>query len=200
MPFGGGPAQDLTPALPNYTLRGVGFDRAGDLLAINPVNADGFALYTIDLAAEPGEPRLLWRDRWEVQGAILSANGDIAACWSTAKAKGVRRYTLLAFDTGTGEQVGELDDGSHARVVGVRFSPADGDSRILAATTRSGYVRPVIWDPRSGERHEIELSGLDGDVQPLDWSHDTRQILVTRLARRTVASDGRHRHRNTSRP
>src|SRR5688500_12632344 len=83
VPFAGGQAQDLTPALPAYTLRGVGFDGDGELLAINPVNADGFALYTIDLRGEPGEPRLLWRDRWEVQGALLSTEGDLAACWST---------------------------------------------------------------------------------------------------------------------
>jgi dipeptidyl aminopeptidase/acylaminoacyl peptidase len=182
VPFGGGPAQDLTPALANYTLRGLGFARSGSLMAINPINAEGFALYTIDLAAGPGEPRLIWRDRWEVQGALLSANGDAAACWSTARAQGVRRYTLLAFDTGTGERIGELDDGPHARAVGVRFSPADGDPRILAGTTRSGFVRPVIWNPRTGERHELALSGLEGDLQPIDWSHDTQQVLVTRLA------------------
>jgi dipeptidyl aminopeptidase/acylaminoacyl peptidase len=182
VPFGGGPAQDLTPALPAYTLRGAGFARSGGLMAINPINGDGFALYTIDLTAGPGEPRLVWRDRWEVQGALLSASGDTAACWSTAKAQGVRRYTLLAFDTGTGERLDELDDGPHARVVGVRFSPADGDPRILAATTRSGFVRPVIWHPRTGERHELALSGLEGDLQPIDWSHDTQQVLVTRLA------------------
>jgi len=102
VPFGGGPAQDLTPELADYTLRGVGFDRAGGLLAINPINADGFALYTIDLTAVPGQPRMVWRDRWEIQGALLSANGDTVACWSTAKARGLRRYTVLAFDTGTG--------------------------------------------------------------------------------------------------
>ncbi|HEX6686615.1 MAG TPA: prolyl oligopeptidase family serine peptidase [Candidatus Limnocylindrales bacterium] len=180
--FAGGPAQDLTPALPNYTLRGVGFDGNGDLLAINPVNAEGFALYIIDLRGDPGEPRLVWRDRWEVQGALLSASGDIAACWSTRRAQGVRRYTLLAFDTASGELIGELNDGPQARVVGVRFSPVRGDSRILAGTTRSGYVRPVIWDPRSGQRRDIATSGLDGDVQPADWSGDARQILLCHLA------------------
>lgn len=182
VPFSGGPAQDVTPSLPNYTLRGVGFGGNGNLLAFNPVNADGFALYVLELSGDLGEPRLLWRDRWEVQGALLSADGDLAACWSTAKAKGQRHYTLLAFDTASGEQIGELDDGPQARVVGVGFSPVRGDSRILASTTRSGYARPVIWDPRTGERTDIALSGLDGDVQPVDWSADARQTLACHLA------------------
>jgi hypothetical protein len=136
VPFdGGGEPQDLTPDLAPYTLRGVGFNAAGTLLVLNPVNEDGFALYAVDVAPEIGAPRLLHRDKWEVWGALASARGDLAACWSTARATGVRLYTLLVFDTATGELVGELDDGRESKVVGVRFSPIDGDSPVIATTS-----------------------------------------------------------------
>jgi dipeptidyl aminopeptidase/acylaminoacyl peptidase len=167
--------------MPPYTLRGVGFNAAGTMIAINPVNADGFAVHAIDLVPEVTEPRLLHRDTWEVWGALPSARGDLVACWSTARARGVRRYTVLVLDAATGDLVGELGDG-RAKVVGVTFSPADGDDRILANTTGSGYTRPVIWNPRSGERRNITLDELTGDVEPLDWSADGRQILLCHLA------------------
>jgi dipeptidyl aminopeptidase/acylaminoacyl peptidase len=181
VPFEGGPARDLTPALSPYTLRGVGFDAAGSTVALNPINEDGFAVYTVDLVPDVGEPRLLHRDRWETWGALLSARGDLAACWSTARARGVRRYTLLVYDTATGELVGELGDGQ-AQVVGVGFAPIDGDCRILASSTHSGFTRPVIWDPRSGDRQDLVLDGLTGDVAPLDWSADAGRVLVCQLA------------------
>jgi dipeptidyl aminopeptidase/acylaminoacyl peptidase len=182
LPEPGGEPLDLTPNLPPYTLRGVGFNAAGTLLTLNPINDDGFALYAVDLGPEIGEPRLLHRDKWEVWGALASARGDLAACWSTAKAGGVRLYTLLVFDSASGELVGELDDGREAKVVGVRFSPIDGDSRVLANTTRSGYTRPVIWDPRSGERRDLTLDELRGDVVATDWSPDGQHVLVCQLA------------------
>lgn len=186
VPYGGGPVRDLTPELTPYTLRGMGFSHSGNRLCLNPVNADGFALYAIDLAAdgEPGPPRLLYRDRWETWGALVSAGGELAACWSVARAGGVRHYTLLAVDAMTGAVVGELTDGSDASVVGVTFARRAGDLRLLASTTRSGFTRPVIWDPRAGHRRDLELPDLDGDVEPLDWSADGRRVLLCQPAGR----------------
>ncbi|HET8684128.1 MAG TPA: hypothetical protein VFM54_19980, partial [Micromonosporaceae bacterium] len=76
VPFEGGLAQDITPKLAPYTLRGVGF--GGRCMAFNPVNSDGFALYLLDVQPELGEPRLLFRDSWETWGALLSADADLA--------------------------------------------------------------------------------------------------------------------------
>jgi dipeptidyl aminopeptidase/acylaminoacyl peptidase len=184
-PAGGQPPRDMTPDLAPYTLRGLGFSGDGGLLCLNPVNADGFALYAVDgpAAEQPGPPRLLYRDTWETWGALASAGGELVACWSTARAGGVRHHTLLALDAGTGEVVGELaDDG--ASVVGVRFSPLPADARLLATTTRTGFVRPVIWDPRTGARRDVELPGVAGEVRPLDWSADGRRLLLCQPAGR----------------
>ncbi|HZN76536.1 MAG TPA: prolyl oligopeptidase family serine peptidase [Micromonosporaceae bacterium] len=182
VPFTGGEPEDVTPNLAPYTLRGVGFNAAGDLMAFNPVNEDGFGLYVMEVGTTVGEPRLIHQDTWETWGAVLSARGDLAACYSTARAKGARRYTVLVFDTRTGEQVAELDDGSDASVVAVCFSPVDGDDRLLARTNRGEYVRPVIWDPRSGSRTDLELPELDGDAVPADWSFDARQVLICQMS------------------
>lgn len=179
VPVGGGEPQDLTPDLPPYTLRGVGFDGDGSLVVLNPVNPDGFALYAVP---EGGEPRLLHRDTWETWGALASARGDLAACWSTARAKGVRQYTLLVVDTTTGDLVAELDDGPETSVVGKVFSRVDGDDRIVAATTRTGVSRPVVWNPRTGERTDLALPDIPGDVVALDWSPDADRILLCAVA------------------
>jgi dipeptidyl aminopeptidase/acylaminoacyl peptidase len=63
------------------------------------------------------------------------------------------------------------------------FSPLQGDFRLLAMADRSGYNRPFIWDPRSGERTELDLGELEGDVEPADWSLDGKRILLLQTHR-----------------
>src|SRR5262249_47248292 len=116
-------------------------------------------------------------DSWETWGSILSADGSLVACWSTARAGGIRQHTLLALDARTGERVGELDDGRESDVVGVAFSPTAGDGRVLARTTRFGFVRPVLWDARTGERPGLAVAA-DLDVPPIGWSPDARAVLL----------------------
>lgn len=176
IPYEGGPAVDLTPDLAPYTLRGVGFSADGSTVAFNPVNGDGFAVYVLDPV--PGVPRLIFRDSWEAWGSLLSADGGLVATWSTARAHGVRKYTLLVFDTRTGEQVAELDDGRDASVTGIAFSPVPGDDRILACTSRTGFDRGVIWHPRTGTRTDLPAADGTGDIVPVCWSPDARSVLL----------------------
>ncbi len=58
------------------------------------------------------------------------------------------------------------------------FSPLAGDERILATSNETGMKRPFLWHPRTAERTQLALSTLEGDVEPLDWSEDGRQILL----------------------
>lgn len=176
LPYTGGPTVDLTPDLPPYTLRGVGFSADGSTVAFNPINGDGFAVYVLDTV--PGVPRMIFRDSWEAWGSLLSADGGLVACWSTARAGGVRKYTLLVFDTRSGERVAELDDGRDASVVGIAFSPVPGDDRILASTSRTGFDRAVIWDPRTGERRDLPTAGGTADIAPVCWSPDAGSVLL----------------------
>ncbi|HKD98473.1 MAG TPA: prolyl oligopeptidase family serine peptidase [Micromonosporaceae bacterium] len=178
LPFEGGPMRDLTPDLEPYTLRGVGFSADGGTLAFNPINSEGFAVYVQETGPEPGAPRLVFRDSFETKGSLVAADGSLVACWSTARAGGVRQHTLLVFDTRTGERVGELDDGPDTDVTGAGFSPVPGDDRILAQTNRTGFVRPLLWNPRTGERTDLELGGGLGDVASMAWSPDGRAVLL----------------------
>jgi dienelactone hydrolase len=186
-PFQGGALQDVTPELGSYTLRGVGFSRSGNRLALNPIDADGFHVYTVDLGRDGqlGQPRLVHRSRHEAWRAVLSADGGLVAAKSSARAGGMRRYTTLVFDAGAeaGEAVAELNDGAAASVEPVAFAPLEGDARLLASSNTSGSVRPVIWDPRGGERLDLDVGSLEGDVLPMDWSPDAGQVLLCQYHR-----------------
>jgi dipeptidyl aminopeptidase/acylaminoacyl peptidase len=186
-PFEGGDAEDVTPGLGSYTLRGVGFAHSGERLALNPVDAEGFHLYVVDLGRDGrlGTPRLVHSSRYEAWLALLSADGGLVANKSSARARGMRRYTALVFDAGAegGEPVAELNDGAATSVEPVAFAPRPGDTRLLATSDASGEVRPVIWDPGSGERLDPDLGSLRGDVRPLGWSPDAGRVLLCQFDR-----------------
>jgi dipeptidyl aminopeptidase/acylaminoacyl peptidase len=63
------------------------------------------------------------------------------------------------------------------------FSPVAGDPRILATTSRSGYLRPLIWNPRTDERIDLDFPELGGEVAPLDWSADGARLLLCQIDR-----------------
>ena len=44
-------------------------------------------------------------------------------------------------------------------------------------------MRPLIWQPRSGERRDLHVDDLDGDVVPLDWSSDGDRLLLLQTSR-----------------
>ncbi len=185
VPFEGGHTQDVTPGMPPYTLRGVGFSHTGGLLAFCAVNADGFQLYGVRLGpdGEPSAPRLIYRSQKEAWGATLSHSGAIAAMISTERAGGMRHYSLLAFDTASGERIGEAWDGPETSVEAVVFSRLPGDQRVLATTTRTGFLRPLLWDPRTNERTDLAFDALDGEMIPLDWSSDGERLLLCQIHR-----------------
>ncbi len=187
VPFAGGPAQDITPELPPYTLRGLRFSDSGNRLAFNPVNREGFQLHCIDIEADGtlGPARRLYRSEWETWESVLSYGGEIAVMQSTARARGMRRYSLLAFDTTSGEQIAELWDGPEASTEPALFAPLPGNFRLLATSTRTGYKRPLLWNVRSGERIDLPLEELEGDLLPLDWSPDGQRVLLNQYFRAT---------------
>lgn len=185
VPFEGGDFEDVTPNLPLYTMRGVGFSRNGNLLAFDAVNAAGFQLHVMPLGeqGEPGEPRLIYRSEKEAWGALLSSDGALAAMMSTARAGGQRHRSVLAIDTADGHLVNELWDGPEADIEIVTFSPSPQDQRILAMTSRGAFRRPFIWDPCTDERRDLNCDELEGDVLSVDWSPDGQRILLCQINR-----------------
>ncbi len=185
VPFDGGEVEDVTPSLPPYTLRGVGFSGDGRWLALNPVSRAGFQLAIASLADDGavGEPRIIFTSEHEAWYALLAHDGSRAAMISTARAGGQRHYSTIVLDAVSGETVAELWDGLEASVEAVCFAPLPGDLRLLATTSRSGFVRPLIWDTASGERVDFDLPQLGGEVMALDWSPDGRFLLLCQIDR-----------------
>jgi len=175
----GGTAEDLTPDLPPYTLRGFDISRNGDGLAFDAVYGNRYWFYCISLEPDGiGSPRLVYKAREETWACHLSYDGDLLAVKSTHRAPHSRRYTTLVFNTNSGELVAELWEGSDYSVEPVQFSPVQGDERLLAASNASGALLPLLWDPRTNERRDVTVPSAVGSVQPLDWSPDGSKLLV----------------------
>lgn len=79
----------------------------------------------------------------------------------------------------SGDRVGELWDGIGTNMRSVMFSPITGDERLLATTNPGGFARPFLWNPRTGNRTQIDLGKTPGEVVPWDWSQDGRKLLMT---------------------
>jgi dipeptidyl aminopeptidase/acylaminoacyl peptidase len=90
----------------------------------------------------------------------------------------VQHFNLIAFDTATGKQTAELWDGEGTSLEPLLFSPQPGDLRLIGTTNRSGLKRPFLWNPSTGERTDLELPELTGEVVPLDWSIDAKRLLL----------------------
>ena len=179
VPFTGGTPQDLTPDLLAYSPIHLTVSHASNHLGFTVADAAGFHLYCIDLgpAGTLGTRRLLYQCSRLTFGPLFSHGGDIAVLASTERT-GKLQYSLLAFDTVSGEQIGELWDGPGSSVEPHAFSPLAKDCRLLATTNCTGTRRPVIWNPRTGEREELGLADLEGEVVPWNWSYDGERILL----------------------
>ncbi|HEX6387553.1 MAG TPA: prolyl oligopeptidase family serine peptidase [Anaerolineae bacterium] len=178
VPWTGGPPQDITPELPPYSPAGITTDRANSLLGLTAGTPDGFHLYCLDLEPDGtvGIPRLLYRSRALMFGPVLSQGGEIAIMASTERT-GRPEYSLLAFNTATGEKIGELWDGENSSIQPVAFSPIPGDYRLLATTNRSGIEQLLLWNPRTNERTDLHFEGIAGSLGAFDWSPDGERIL-----------------------
>ncbi|WP_033295496.1 S9 family peptidase [Amycolatopsis jejuensis] len=176
-PADGSPARDLTPDLPSYTLRGIDVAQDGSAIAIAAVTDEGFELW---LLPADGTPRPLYQSVNEAWCSRVSADGAYASIDTTDHNPGIRRFAVTV-TTSSGHVVAVLSDGPCAPVRAVRFSPIPGDPRLLVSTERSGYARPAIWNPVTGDRVDVEAVALHGDLVSLDWSDDASLVLLSHV-------------------
>jgi dipeptidyl aminopeptidase/acylaminoacyl peptidase len=183
IPFEGGPLEDITPDLPPYTLTGFHFyfttNAAGNLIGLVLPDSEGFHFHLIELGGE-GEikaRRTLYNSQKMLNFPRLSADGKIAVVGTAERCN--RDYTsLMAFDGESGKVIGELWDGAENDMMPIAFSPVQGDDRLLARTDRTGFKRPLIWNPRTGEREDLALGDLEGELPTGEWSLDGERILL----------------------
>lgn len=193
LPWEGGAEQDLTLDMPAYAaLYRCAVSEDGRLFAFTPTEAQGFPLYCLDLGPDGkiSQPHELYRSPKFIDDVAFSADARLVVVATTEYAK-ARQYSLLAFDTESGQRIGELSDLPGGSVRAMLFSPLAGDDRLLGTTDRTGFNRPLLWNPRSGERTELLPGKLEGDIEPLDWSLDGRFILLRQVLR---AEDGLYVH------
>jgi dipeptidyl aminopeptidase/acylaminoacyl peptidase len=179
VPFEGGEPEDITPTMQPYSSFGMGSSHTSNLLGVLVANAEGFQLYGIalNLDGAVGENRVLYQSKRFTLGPELSHNGEIAVVASSERSEKLQ-FHLIAIDTGSGEHIAELWDGPDTSIEPGNFSPLPGDMRIAAASNRSGIKRPLIWNPRTGERIDLKLDDLKGEIEPQDWSPDGNSLLL----------------------
>jgi dienelactone hydrolase len=177
VPFEGGEPQDITPDMPPYSSWSFAISQAGNLLGFTVANPDGFHTYCMEIGLNdtPGTPKLLYQSKSLAFGPAFSHGGEIAVI-ASAERSGKPQFSLLAFDTVSGEQISELWDGPDTSLDRPCFAPIPDDTRLLAMSNRTGFSRPLIWDPRTDERIDLPLDELDGEVEVVDWSPDGARV------------------------
>lgn len=181
IPFAGGAVQTVAPDLAPYSTTFLSFSPDSRALGFTAATRDGFKVYAmpLDSQGELSAPQLLFWSQRLTRGPILSCDGGIGVV-ATTERSGTTDTNLLAFDSARGDQIAELwDEG--ASVEAVSFAPVAGTTRLLATSDRSGDRRPLIWDPISGERRDMTLEELEGEVMALDWSPDGHRILLANI-------------------
>ncbi len=177
VPFSGGPPEDVTPDLPPYGSFQISQNFRGTMLGARVTDPSGQMLY---LFAPNQTPRQIYKSQSQFVGPSFSHDGDIAVVGSS-EGTGSLDMRLLAFDVASGEQVAELWDGSGVGHSLGDFSPLAGDSRMLSSSSASGYARPLIWNPRTGERHDLLIDEIPGEVTGLQWSRDAQRVLLSQF-------------------
>jgi len=151
VPFSGGPPEDVTPDLPPYGSFQIKQSYHGNILGAHVTDPSGQMLTIF----APGESaRLLYKSQSLFFGPSLSCDGEIAVIATTEGTHSLDTR-LIALDLNSGEQSAELWDGSGVSHDLGEFAPLPGDFRMLSTTSESGYARPIIWNPHSGERRDL---------------------------------------------
>jgi len=181
IPFEGGEAEEVTPDMPPYPTFGLELSGQGNLLAFTTAVANEYQVYAVDIGSSDalGPPRLICRSKNLILPPHLSYDGRIAVVALASRSKLL--FGLLALDTGSGEQLAELREETESRVDAIRFAPLAGDFRVACTTNRSGLPRPLIWNPSSGERVDLSVHDLEGEITPVDWSADGQQLLLWQI-------------------
>jgi hypothetical protein len=185
-PVDGAPRVDLTPDDEPYVVRGLDISADGSTVVASLVDDEGHRVVAIP-AAPWGAPRVVASTPHECWLPRVSADGRLVSADTTDHNPGIRRPAVSVFDVASGERLAVCDDLPAGPVRAVRFSGVAGDSRILLSTERTGFARPAIWDPLTGQRADFDLPHLRGDVQPLDWHAASGRVLVLHV------EDGLHR-------
>jgi len=178
IPFAGGEPQPVADGQAGSST-GIAFDRAGRFVVLGTSGKDGFRFDRVGTGGSgglSGGGKTLYASRNEAYGPALSADGKYLSIVETER-KNDRHYASLVLDALSGARIGEVWDGEGNSVTTGRWSPVEGDERLLIQTDASGFLRPEIFDVRTNVRTPLRLD-LPGDVTAEGWSPDARVVLL----------------------
>ncbi len=179
IPFEGGEGkpQDVTPDLPDYSLVLPSIDGRSSRLGITVPGPDGFESFVVNLSGGSiGKARTISRNRKMSYGPIFSQDGAVSIVTSAERFGGLD-FSLTAFDTESGKKLSELADEA-SKILPSESSPIMGDQRRLAMSNKTGVMRPLVWDPLTGDRKNLDVGTHHGDVIAMDWSPDAQRVLL----------------------
>jgi dipeptidyl aminopeptidase/acylaminoacyl peptidase len=177
VPFEGGETEDVTPDMPAYASFYITESFSGNAIGFTAANQFGFQMYVHDKA---GKRLFSYENQALSVGPNLSYDASVAVIATTEKSR-TTDYALEAYEISSGRKLGELWDGEGTSTQPVGFIPRSGEELYLATSNRSGFARPLIWNPRTGTRRDLNLPELQGEVFPWDWSEDGRYLLMCQL-------------------
>jgi len=182
VPFKGGDAEDITPDMPLYSSFSIGQSLNGARIGFSTAGQDGFYLWTMPVATGNtlGSPVLLYHSKRLSSGPTLSADARYAVIATTERATNLNTC-LYAFNVSQSEVIQHVLQDADASIKPSSFSPVEGDSRLLAQTNVTGFSRPLIWDVATGERTDLPLLEMDGDIFSIDWSPKADKILLLQI-------------------
>ncbi|MDX2077787.1 MAG: prolyl oligopeptidase family serine peptidase, partial [bacterium] len=184
VPFGGGKPEDMSPDLPLYDSFSMSQSLNNRLFGFLAAGKEGFQFYTTQVGekGELSKPSLLYTSRALSVGPSLSYNADYAVIATTERSKSTD-MCLMAFNLAdaSAQQTVLILEEAEGSIEPVGFAPLAGDTRLLATTDVSGYNRPLIWDVKTGDRIDIPLDDLEGDINTWGWSKDGKKLLLARL-------------------
>jgi acetyl esterase/lipase len=177
--FLGGEPSDQTPALPPYQTLHVSESHDGRVVGLSAIFDNRYHFYTVDNRTK--SQRFSYETQYPSIGLTLAYDGAVAVIASTERGGGALHFSLEAYETESGTPIGTLWDGHGISIEPVGFIPRKGDTRYLAISNRTGYQRPLLWRPYSGERIDFALDDLAGDITPLDASTDGRLVILSQV-------------------
>ncbi|MFW5691044.1 MAG: prolyl oligopeptidase family serine peptidase [Chloroflexota bacterium] len=174
VPFAGRAAPEPVAAdMPPFVPLSLSESLDGRLLGFSAQGEDGTCTaFIVPVAADNslGERRILYHSGDLVIGPLLNHDATYAVVATTDRTI-TGDYALLAFglrDVGDEQRVRVLQEEAGS-VQAVAFAPWPGDSRLLGTTDVTGEARPLVWDVASGDRVDLPLDDLRGDMRAVAW-------------------------------
>lgn len=177
VPWEGGEPVDLAPGMAPYASFSQHASADGRVFVSVIADDDGYHLLRADLVADDPAPRVVWSTPHLCFEAFVTADASLAVVYVSSRSD-QPRFDLVAIDLTTGEAVAELWDGEGTSIEVAMVSPVPGDQRVAASSDRTGIPRPLLWDPATGERVDLEVPGAEGEVTVAAWSSDGGRLAL----------------------